>query len=517
MVQSPPCSRNGGAAPRSFAYNTMPVVGRSTAAARSANSRQKKPVVSRADRPAPFARQSTTANQRVQWTRCALVSAWFAPLWKYQRGAARFYQKQHVQYTIAALILLNFVCNIVESQVDPFGDFYPQVWQTIEDVFNIIFLIELLINGYAHWFVKFWISGWNIFDVLVVAVGMISVARVQLPGALGLLRMLRAFRVFRLFKRIKSLNRIVVSLIAAVPGIANASFIMLLVMCIYAILGVEFYASFGETGVYNNSEVELVLSVSKRELAYGEEYFGTFSAALFTMFQVLTGESWAEAVARPLIFQDDLAFRVGSAVFFVTFILLNSIVLINVVVAVLLEKCIVPPETDSAGTTAQHGSSKFGHRPDEHSRYHDTPAQEPRIAEPRSVPAIQLGQAVGTAGEVGNAKPPPARTLDYEGDGQRILEQVYPDRSQGEGWTSAGQNSVGDGGGGDGTPSSAAWEVALYPATSVSSQYLDPLKNEVEQLRMQIPMLLMAVQARNPAARRQLPSPPSSLPSVRSL
>ena len=42
-------------------------------------------------------------------------------------------------------------------------------------------------------------------------------------------------------QRIKSLNKIIVSLSKAVPGIANAAFVMLLVMCIYAILAVEFF------------------------------------------------------------------------------------------------------------------------------------------------------------------------------------------------------------------------------------------------------------------------------------
>ena len=63
----------------------------------------------------------------------------------------------------------------------------------------------------------------------------------QLPGPLSLLRLMRAFRVFRLFKRVKSLNKIIVSLGKAIPGVMNAFLIMLIVMCIYAILGVEFF------------------------------------------------------------------------------------------------------------------------------------------------------------------------------------------------------------------------------------------------------------------------------------
>ena len=62
---------------------------------------------------------------------------------------------------------------------------------------------------------------------------------------------------------------------------------------------------------------------------WGHEYFGTFGKSLFTLFQVLTGDSWAEAIGRPLL---EGWFPMSTALFFVSFILLHSVVLINVVV-----------------------------------------------------------------------------------------------------------------------------------------------------------------------------------------
>eukprot|EP00438_Fugacium_kawagutii_P021873 Skav233042 [mRNA] locus=scaffold909:1189508:1199209:- [translate_table: standard] len=79
----------------------------------------------------------------------------------------------------------------------------------------------------------------------------------------------------------------------------------------------------------------------------GYEYFGNFGKALFTMFQVLTGESWSEAALRWESAED---FRnptqaIGVSFFFVSFNLVNGIVLINVAIAVLLEK-MVDDESD---------------------------------------------------------------------------------------------------------------------------------------------------------------------------
>merc|ERR1719152_19430 len=170
--------------------------------------------------------------------------------------------------------------------------------------------------------------------------------------------MARAFRVFRLFKRVKSLNKILVSLARAIPGVCNAFLIMLIVMCIYAILGVEFYKYEGtrcakEAASRNISYKQMGLSYDGDDCylrdgddlstTFGYVYFGNFMKSLYSLFQVLTGDSWSEAIGRPL-----LGMHWYSTIYFVSFILVNAVVLINVVVAVLLEKMVdeTVPEDD---------------------------------------------------------------------------------------------------------------------------------------------------------------------------
>lgn len=275
---------------------------------------------------------------------------------KYQERVYEFYSAANVQWFVAGLIMTNFLVNIINCEMDPFGRHpdYKHIWPILEDLFNWLFLIELLVNMYGSWAWKFWNNSWNVFDFIVVIVGMLSVARVALPGPLGLLRMLRAFRVFRLFKRIKSLNKIIVALTKAVPGVMNAFIVLLLVMCIYAILAVEFFGEFGvaerevdgivsafyETGAISGSDGGgVILSDTPRLYPYGDEYWGNFGRSIYSLFQVLTGESWSEVIARPLLFGKE-SHALGVAFYFVSFILICSIVLINVVIAVLLEKMV---------------------------------------------------------------------------------------------------------------------------------------------------------------------------------
>merc|ERR1711904_120877 len=81
--------------------------------------------------------------------------------------------------------------------------------------------------------------------------------------------------------------------------------------------------------------------------------YGTFFRALYTMFQVLTGESWSEAGARPAIAyyegKDDVLYTMITYFFFYSFILVNQMTLLNVVVAVLMDGMAseTPPEDDN--------------------------------------------------------------------------------------------------------------------------------------------------------------------------
>lgn len=289
---------------------------------------------------------------------------------KYKAPVRRVYTGMRTQAFVAFLIMLNFFSNVMEKETDPQGEKYPGLWRICENVFNSIFLVELLVNMYAHWWCEFWVSAWNVFDFVVVIVGCINFF-IRLQGPLRLLRTLRAFRVFRLFRRIKELNKILVMITSAIPGVANAFLVMMLAISIYALIAVELFSTFGVGSAtsegappslppllvaldggdgaaqcsYLNLHGEVIEAVSGRGLCLGYEYYGTFSRAWFTLFQTLTGDSWTEALARPLLFgwkEYGGASVFIASIFFVSFIVINTFILFNVFVAVLLDKMVQP-------------------------------------------------------------------------------------------------------------------------------------------------------------------------------
>jgi len=269
-----------------------------------------------------------------------------------QYWVAKIYNSDHIQILVAVLIGFNFLTNIIEKEIDPHGDKYADTFEGFGLFYNICFTVELLVNLYAHWFKHFFRSGWNVFDCIVVMIGVVNTVKLPLPPAFSLLRMMRAFRVFRLFKRVHSLNKIIVAIVHAVPGVLNAFLILAIVMSIYAILAVEFYYEIGENCLQPGSPDAWLLT--PRGYCSGEEYFGTFSKSLYTFFQVLTGESWSEMVARPAMwaFFDEPLKIIAGGFFFVSYFLITAFVLTNVVVAVLLDKMVDPEVAEAAAEMA---------------------------------------------------------------------------------------------------------------------------------------------------------------------
>lgn len=316
--------------------------------------------------------------------------------------------------------MLNFLCTILEKEIDPpMGARYRPTWQVFEDFFNIIFLCELALNYWGSAYLQFFTSSWNVFDLIVCTMGALSLARFDLPPPWTLLRCFRAFRVFRLFKRIPSLNKIMVSLVKAIPGVTNAFLIIVIVMCIFSIIAVEFFAEFGKDGYYNASVVDAngvthitaIDATTARGMYYGAEYYGSFMRALFSLFQVLTGESWSEVIARPLVYGTDdnhapSSNAVIASIFFVVFLLLNSIVLINVVVAVLLEKMVDETPVEDEEDKADEGGDEVAAVSTDEAGDEGTAAKTRRAADGGATDpaaAVVVGQTVAKTDALGSS------------------------------------------------------------------------------------------------------------------
>lgn len=179
-----------------------------------------------------------------------------------------------------------------------------------------IFIVELLLKFMAYG-IKFFASGWNIFDLIIVIISLIS--------GLAFLSVLRTFRVFRVFRSLKALKslkgmrslrmvsgfkhlRIIVEAIGkSIPGIFWSGILMLLIYYMFSLMGTTL---FGEAF---------------------PDWFGDMGKSMYTLFQVMTLESWSMGISRPVMEVYGWAW-----IYFVPFVLIASFLIMNVVVGIVV-------------------------------------------------------------------------------------------------------------------------------------------------------------------------------------
>lgn len=253
----------------------------------------------------------------------------------------------------AVLIACNFLTIILQTTIDPARTAHPDVFEGIEVFFLSAFTAELLVNLCGHRLRSFAVSTWNKFDLALVVIGWLSLADLGLPSSCTWLRGLRSFRACRLFRRTESMSRLLASLARSVYGVAQACMLLALVLAMFALLSVEFWAAFGAGGrITNEGGVELDYSTTRGQ-DFGFEYFDNFPKAFFTMIQVAFGESWSEAVARPLMSTPDSLRNAGAALFFVAVQFFGGVILLNMIVAVVLGVIIKDAVADDTRADAE--------------------------------------------------------------------------------------------------------------------------------------------------------------------
>ncbi len=164
-----------------------------------------------------------------------------------------------------------------------------------------IFVVELLIKFFAYRF-AFFKNGWNIFDLVIV-----SVALVPASQQFSVLRALRILRALRLISVVPSMRRVIVGLFRAIPSIGTVIVMLLLLFYISAVMATKL---FGESF---------------------PDWFGSLGASLYSLFQIMTLESWSMGIVRPVMEEYPYAWA-----FFVPFILMTSFIVLNLFIGVIV-------------------------------------------------------------------------------------------------------------------------------------------------------------------------------------
>ena len=211
-----------------------------------------------------------------------------------------FIENRYVQRTITALILINAVTLGLETSASAMaaaGD----LLRTLDRLVIAVFVIELSIKLVALG-ARFPRDPWNIFDFVVVAISLF-------PAAEGftVLRALRVLRVLRLVSVVPSMRKVVQALLTAIPGLASIIALLLLIFYVFAVMATKLFG-----GDF-------------------PDWFGTVGGSMFSLFQIMTLESWSMGIVRPVLEVYPYAWA-----FFVPFILITTFAVLNLFIAIIV-------------------------------------------------------------------------------------------------------------------------------------------------------------------------------------
>lgn len=181
----------------------------------------------------------------------------------------------------------------------------------IDRIVLAIFVFEMLAK-LAVYRLGFFRSGWNIFDFTIVGIALIPAA-----GPLTVLRALRILRVLRLLSVVPQMRSVVTALVGALPGMGSIAAVMSLIFYVGSVLATKLFG------------------------ATFPDWFGSIGASAYSLFQIMTLESWSMGIVRPVMEVFPWAWA-----FFVPFILVTSFAVLNLVVAVIVNSMQIVHEAD---------------------------------------------------------------------------------------------------------------------------------------------------------------------------
>jgi len=182
--------------------------------------------------------------------------------------------------TIMGAIVVNTLFLAAKITPTPFPEWEPFL-EAVNYIFAGVFTIECLLKLFAlHG--NYWGDRWNVFDfscVVATLAGIIisKASNVRIDPIIQVIRIFRVARLFRLLRFLKGLNKIFMALLMSLPKLMNVLLILLLLLILYSILGVSLFATtkLGDTlNVHAN--------------------FQNFMLAFITLFRASTGEAWNE-------------------------------------------------------------------------------------------------------------------------------------------------------------------------------------------------------------------------------
>ncbi|MFD0916567.1 ion transporter [Pseudahrensia aquimaris] len=213
---------------------------------------------------------------------------------------AELIASKRFEYTVIALVVVNAIVLGLETSPSVMAVIGPFLL-TLDKIILAIFVIELLLRFYVHR-LRFFHDGWRVFDLIVVGIALIPAS-----SGFAVIRALRVLRILRLLSVIPSLRKVVTGLVAAIPGMGSIVVLMALVFYVFAVMATGLFAE-----------------------AF-PQWFGSLGKSAYSLFQIMTLESWSMGIVRPVMEVFPWAW-----LFFITFIMSTTFTVLNLFIGIIV-------------------------------------------------------------------------------------------------------------------------------------------------------------------------------------
>ncbi|MBH0083840.1 ion transporter [Salinibacterium sp. SWN167] len=220
----------------------------------------------------------------------------------FRRRLAQFVDSALVQNFVLAVIVINAVIIALMTAAEQ-GTATYDVLHALDSIALVIFVIELVLKLVSYGPKRFFTDGWSVFDFIVVGIALVPSA-----GPLSVLRALRVLRILRVIKFMPQVRMVVEALIRSFPGIGAIALLMSLVFFVASVMSTELFGD------------------------QFPEWFGSIGKSTYSLFQIMTLESWSMGIVRPIMEVMPLAW-----LFFVPFILIAAFITLNLFIAVIVD------------------------------------------------------------------------------------------------------------------------------------------------------------------------------------
>lgn len=219
---------------------------------------------------------------------------------QFRTRLAAWLDSAYVRNTIIGVIIFNAVILGLETSPKIMAAAGPLIL-LLDNLCLAIFTVEIALKLIALG-PRFFKSGWNLFDFVIVGIALIPAAQ-----GLSVLRALRILRVLRVISVVPSLRRVVEGFITALPGMGSVFILMSIIFYIGAVMSTKLFAS------------------------EFPQWFGSIGQSLYTLFQIMTLESWSMGIVRPV-----LEIYPYAWLFFVPFIMMTTFAVVNLLVGLIV-------------------------------------------------------------------------------------------------------------------------------------------------------------------------------------